>query len=47
MLLYFGSITMMHEENACLCDLHHIYPFMGGRSDMLCQHGKQIHRQMY
>ncbi len=24
MLLYFGSITMMHDQNACLCDVAHI-----------------------
>jgi hypothetical protein len=25
MLLYFGSRRIMHQANACLCDLHHIW----------------------
>ncbi len=25
MLLYFGSNTMMHDANTCLCDVDHSY----------------------
>lgn len=32
MLLYFGSITMMHDQNACLCDVAHINTGIARRS---------------
>lgn len=36
MLLYFGSITMVHEANACLCEVGHIWPMFAVAKSAHC-----------